>query len=346
VIVLLAATGYFLFRSKPASPTNAPAANISITVMPAHTSDVLSLLPPGAPVIAFADVATLRTSPFAKDLQALAPAPDEDPDYREFVRGTGFDYSRDLERFALDAWIDTNNPLPNGAPRVSLITIADGKFDRAKISAYALRSGGKITKHGDTDVYEVPSNIPGQKITFAFLSPTRIALAQGTSLDPVLAKDNSASLDSATRDRIARVSGATIFAVARTNDLPKMVAIPGIQSGQLNRVLASIRGLSLAGHPEGNKLIAVIQADCDSVTNSFQLTALLDTLRWLGRAALADPKTRAQMRPGDADALDTLLRIASVSRDGRSVRVKTEIPADILKPSPAAATPAKRSPQP
>ena len=249
--VLLALVGVYALhslRSHRAEPASTPSAPVVAT--PAHTSDVLSLLPSGAPVLAFADVATLRASPFAADLQALEPAPDEDKDYRDFVRETGFDYSRDLDRFALDAWIDANKRLPNGAPRVSLIAVADGKFDRAKISAYALRSGGKATRHGDIDVYEVPSNIPGEKLTFAFLSATRIALAQGANLDPVLAKDGSASLDSATRERIARVSGSTIFAVAQTNDLSKIIAIPGIESGQLNRILSSIRGLSLDGHPD------------------------------------------------------------------------------------------------
>jgi hypothetical protein len=345
LIVLLALAVVFVlhsFRSQqqPTSSTK----TISITVVaPSRTADVLSLLPAGAPVIAFADVATLRASAFAADVQALAPSSDEDKDYREFVRDTGFDYSRDLERFAVDAWIDANNRLPDGSLRVTLITIADGKFDRAKISAYALHSGGKTTKRGDIDVYEVPSNVPGQKITFAFLSPTRIALAQGVSLDPVLAKGQSGSLDAATRDRISHVNGSTIFAVARTDDLAKIVSIPGIQSGQLNKILNSIRGLSLSGKPEGSKLSAVVQADCDSMTNAFQLMALLDMLRVLGRAALADPKTKEQMRPGDAEALDTMLKIASVSRDSRTVRIRADIPADILKtpahPARAAAKP-------
>ncbi len=346
IVVLLALVGIYAFhsfRSRRAAPASGP--SVSVIVTPAHTNDVLSLLPSGAPVLAFADVSALRASPFAADLQALEPAPDEDKDYRDFVRETGFDYSRDLDRFALDAWIDPNKPLPNGSPRVSLITVADGKFDHAKITAYALRSGGKATKYGDIDVYEVPSNIPGEKLTFAFLSPTRIALAQGVNLNPVLAKDGSASLDSATRDRIARVNGSTIFAVAQTNDLAKMVAIPGIQSGQLNRILSSIRGLSLAGRPDGNKLVAAVQADCDSLSNALQLSALLDTLRWLGRAALADPKTRAQMRPSDADALDTLLKISKVTRDGRTVSVHAEIPANILK-APAPAPAARKTSRP
>ena len=327
-VVIIVAAGVAVYLLRPHAPT------AIIPVAPGPPPDVLSLLPPGAPVIAFGDIAALRSSPFAADLDALGPAPDQEKDYRDFVRDTGFDYSRDLDRFAADVWIDTNHPLPDGSPRVSLVAIADGRFDRAKISAYALRTG-KISKHGDTDVYEVPSGNPGEKFSFAFLSAGRIVMAQSMSLDPVLSKPGSTSLDAATRDRIARVTGATFFAVAKTDDLPRAIAIPGLQTGQMNRILKSIRGLALAGHPDGNKLVVAAEADCDSTANALQLSTLLDTLRWLGRAALADPRTRAQMRPGDATALDRILKIASVSRDSHWVRVRVDLPPDILKSSPA-----------
>ncbi|MFZ0039232.1 MAG: hypothetical protein WAK91_17540 [Candidatus Acidiferrales bacterium] len=327
-IVIILAAGVAIYVLRP----HAPMAIVPVT--PGPPPDVLSLLPPGAPVIAFGDISALRSSPFAADLDALGPAPDQEKDYRDFMRDTGFDYSRDLDKFAVDVWIDTKHPLPDGSPRVSLVAIADGRFDRAKISAYALRTG-KISKHGDTDVYEVPMGTPGEKFSFAFLSPGRMALAQSASLDPVFSRSSSMSLDAGTRDRISRVTGATFFAVAKTDDLPKAIAISGLQSGQLNRIVKSIRGLTLAGHPDGNKLVVAAEADCDSMTDALQLSALLDTLRWLGRAALADPKTREQMRPEDAAALDRILKVASVSRDSHWVRVRADIPPDILKSSPA-----------
>jgi hypothetical protein len=334
-ILIVVAAGVAMYVLRPHSA----ATRVTIVpVTPGPPPDVLSLLPPGATIIAYGDVATLRSSPFAADLDALGPAPAQEKDYRDFVRDTGFDYSRDLDRFAADVWVDTNHPLPDGSPRISLIVIADGRFDRAKISAYALRTG-KITKHGDFDVYEVPSGTPGETFSFAFLSAGRMVLAQSVSLDSVLSKSSSTSLDAGTRDRISRVEGATFFAVAKTDDLPKAIAIPGLQTGQMNRILKSIRGLTLAGHPDGNRLVVAAEADCDSMSNALQLSALLDTLRWLGRAALADPKTRAQMRPGDATALDRILKVAAVSRDSHWVRVRVDLPPDILKsgaaPSPS-----------
>ncbi len=62
---------------------------------------MLSLLPPQAPYVVYADLATLRGSAFLNRLVAIIPAPKEDPEYLDFVRATGFDYTRDLDRVAI-----------------------------------------------------------------------------------------------------------------------------------------------------------------------------------------------------------------------------------------------------
>ena len=53
--------------------------------------DLVHQLPSGASAIVYADVAQLRASAFAKELAALAPTSDQDPQYTAFVRATGFD---------------------------------------------------------------------------------------------------------------------------------------------------------------------------------------------------------------------------------------------------------------
>jgi hypothetical protein len=337
-ILALAAVGvgYYFLRGHSSPPIVAPGG---------PPPDLLSLLPPGAPVIAFGDVAALRASEFAADLTSFGPPPDQEEDYRAFVRETGFDYSRDLDKFAIDAWPDVAEAQPNAPPRVALIVLAEGRFDRAKISAYARRMGS-VTRHGDADVFEIPSSVPGQKFSLAFLSDNRIALAQETSIDPVLAATTSGRLDAATRERVAPVSGATVFAVAKTDNLPKLLANAQFQSGQLNRLLKSIRGISLAGHPDGHKLTIAVEADCDSLSNALQLAATLDALRWIGRAALADPKNRAQMTPQDAANLDTLLRVATVSRENHILRIRLELTPDMLRTvSAPPAPPSKPAPK-
>src|SRR5437016_346727 len=64
-------------------------------------SSILAAMPPDASTVAFVDFAELRRSPFAIELYKWAPQRQVDPEYAEFLRGTGFDYERDLERIAV-----------------------------------------------------------------------------------------------------------------------------------------------------------------------------------------------------------------------------------------------------
>src|SRR5436309_15780043 len=57
---------------------------------------LLDLAPQDSTALVYADLAGLRASPFLAQLAALAPAPNTDRDYAEFIRATGFQYERDL----------------------------------------------------------------------------------------------------------------------------------------------------------------------------------------------------------------------------------------------------------
>ena len=100
-IFLLAAVvaGVYLYRARRPMPAAAP----SILPVPS----VLSELPPDAPGVAYLDVAALRKlqgSPLAAMLGLAGANPASDRDYANFVRGTGFDYTRDLDKAAIAFW--------------------------------------------------------------------------------------------------------------------------------------------------------------------------------------------------------------------------------------------------
>lgn len=320
-ILLLAGVAFYFIHGFGRSPVLAPGA----------PPDLFSSLPPDAPLIVYGDVAALKSSPaFANGSVLFSPGVAEDPIYRDFVQQTGFDYSRDLDRFVLAVWPDENNPSTVLASRIRLIAIADGRFDHQKIDNYARRVG-RVSNSSGPVIYETPSALPGQGISFTFLGPGRIAFAQAMSLDSVLHPRTDSQQDSATRERIARVSGAEFFAVASTDDLPKAIGAHELQSGQLNRVLKSIRHITISGRPDGNNFLLAAEAECDSLSNALLLATVLDTMRWLGRAALADPRTRAQMHASDAALLDSLLRVAAVSHDSNVVRLRLELTPEILQ---------------
>src|SRR5579875_693483 len=206
------AAGLYLHRGNRPLPPAAPA-------LPAPTPGIFTELPAAAPVIAFANVKELRhmqNTPLASVFGLAAPGPAEDHDYRNFVRDTGFDYTRDLDQVAVAFWPSNLVQAAGAIGQNRILAVADGRFDQQKIEAYALRTG-RTVKQGAETIYFIPGNPP---VAFKFLLPTRILIASGQ--DPVgLLTIAGTSSDAATMHaRISRVAGAPIFAVAQTSTLP------------------------------------------------------------------------------------------------------------------------------
>src|SRR5256885_9735040 len=96
-------------------------------------SSLLAAMPADASTVVYADFAELRRSPFAMELYKWAPKPPVDPEYAQFLRDTGFDYERDLERVGL--------AIIKRAQDSTFFAVADGKFDNQKMNAYATQAG-------------------------------------------------------------------------------------------------------------------------------------------------------------------------------------------------------------
>jgi hypothetical protein len=293
--------------------------------------DIMSELPPGAPVVAYIDVAALRKlqgSPLAAMLGLAGADPKQDRDYQNFVRDTGFDYTRDLDKVAIAIWL-TSLPTPNGGlGENQAVAIAEGRFDRDKIKAYALRNGVASTQ-GTQSFYVVRGDPP---VSFAFLSTTRIMLRNGTSLAIVGPPANSSQKDS-TEARIKRVAGAPIFAVARTDALPKNFYDNFNNAPQLKGLARSIKGMTFAGQPQGDRMDLALDAECDSLAHAAEISTLVDGFRMFGTIALSDPKTRRQMTPEQAAFLDAFVSQVKVKHQDRWVRMTLGVTPEMLGPS-------------
>jgi hypothetical protein len=301
---------------------------------------ILDELPPGAPAVAYIDVAALRklqNSPLAGLLGLTGtvrsqPTGDRiDRDYAQFVRGTGFDYTRDLDQAAIDFWPSDLRAAANEAGDNPTLAIANGRFDQQKIISYALRVGGKAvnkTAGGRTE-YVVPGK---PNVALEFLSPTRIAIASGKHPADLLNLPSHSTLDPAMQARVKRVAGAPIFGVARTDHLPASFYSNFKGSPQLENLVRSIQALSLSGQPQGDQIHLVLDAECSSMTSAIEISTLLDGFRLIGSMSLSDPKVRrqAQVTPQQAAFLEALIKQARVSHQDRWVRVSLDITPDLL----------------
>lgn len=311
--------------SEPLS-TTAPAKPSSSTPAAVAAPSLIEQLPAGASAVVFVDVAALRGSSFANELAGLAPTPAQDPDYTEFVRATGFDYSRDLDQAAIALW-------PQSSP-TSVFALAKGRFNHNRIERYAERTGRHVNVLG-MDIYEVREDNSPRTIRFTFLAHGEIALADGPALRQFLISKVATHLDPEMSARAARVSGAPIYAVARTQDLPKDLGIDASKSAQLARLLRSVHAITAAGRPSANNLKVSASAECDSTFDALELSTTLQGLLWMGRAALADPNTRQQIGP-QWPALDALLKAADITHESRQVQLRIQVTPQMLQGAVAA----------
>ena len=315
----------------------------------APREELLALLPSDASAVIFLDLDELRRAAFIARLYSWAPKPQSDADYTQFLKDTGFDYERDLHRLAIAT--------KRGQDSI-FFAIAEGKFDRAKLSTYASKFGA-LAKNGGREIYSVPVGGTSKKISFAFLKNDRIVLTDGTDISVFLNENNHKKDEAEWRMRFERLAGSPIFAVIRQDagagSALAAQAPGGLRSPQLSTLLDQLQWITLAGKPDNELLRVVAEGECATDATVRQLADLLNGVVILAQAGLNDSKTRQQLDPTAREAYLELLKSADVSKidrgDTKSVRLVLEITPKFLAaartPTPALpeATPSKPVPQ-
>jgi hypothetical protein len=325
------AAGAYLFKPKPQSAPSAP------------LPELMMQLPADAPAVGYADLAAMR----AINQPALAALWDssagnakKDPNYEKFIRETGFDYTRDLDRVAFAFW-----PAPPGAPVATAkqgqrppvaapipnptpaFAIAEGRFDQDKIKAYALRSGQAV-RHGSSSIYEIPGNPP---TSMAFLSDSHIALASGPDAVARLLSPSAAGIAPKMLSLLDKVSGAPVFVVGQAqafaNNLASSAAASAPQAGSLTR---NIKGFTVEGRPSGDGIGLALGFQCDSAASATGTAALLNVFQAFGSTALSDPKNRGQMTKEQADAVNALLANIKIHQDADWANIQMQLTPQIL----------------
>ncbi len=298
--------------------------------------ELLALLPSDASAVIFLDLEELRRAPFMAKLYEWAPKPESDADYAQFLKDTGFDYERDLDRLAIATQ-------KKGLDSI-FFAIADGKFDRAKISAYASRFGS-VEKKGRHEIYSVPASGTAKNISFVFLKNDRIAVTGDADLGTFLSAGKRKEDTAEWRTRFERLAGSPVFAVIRQDagagSALAAEAPGGLRSPQLSTLLDQLQWITLAGKPDNELLRVVAEGECATDATVRQLADLLNGVVILAQAGLNDSKTRQQLDPAARKAYLELLRSTEVSKldrgETKAVRLVLEISPKFLA---AARTPA------
>jgi hypothetical protein len=303
----------------------------------------LAMMPTDASTIVYADVADLRQTPFVTQLHDWAPKPQQvDADYAQFLRDSGFDYERDLDRVAI--------AILKRGPDSTFFAVADGRFDRKKINTYSSQFGTHESR-GGREIFTVPVSGSPRKISFAFPRQNRIALTDSTDLPALLTQSMKGADEKEWRTRFDRLAGSPLFAVIRQDALTGAAlaqrAPGGLQSPQLSALLDQLLWITVAGKPEGDRLRIVAEGECLADATARQLSDFLNGALILARVGLNGPQVRQQLDPQAREAYLEILKGADISRldrgETKSVRIVFDITPKFLA---AARTAVPAIPQP
>jgi hypothetical protein len=292
--------------------------------------EALALMPTDAIAILFADFDELRQAPFIAKLYAWAPKPQADADYAQFLKETGFDFERDLKRITI--------AVEKRGQDSTLFAILEGKFDRQKISAYALKDGSAV-KTGEREIFSVPVSGTAKKISLTFLRNDRIAVTGDANLALFLDAKKRSEDAADWRARFERLAGSPVFAVIRQDAAVGAAlatqAPSGLRSPQLSTLLDELQWITLAGKPENDRLRVVAEGECTAEATARQLVDLMNGVVLLAQLGLNDAKTKQQLDPAAREAYLELLKSADVSKinrgDTKSVRLVFEITPGFLE---------------
>ena len=282
---------------------------------------LLELAPADATLLAYADVGTLRDLPLVRYLLSMAGPATVDKDYADFISATGFDYQRDLDRIVIAS---------RAAPSGQMLVFAEGRFDRTRITQYALRSG-KIHNGNGRSIYIIPGTA-GKNISITFLGANRIALSDGGDLTDALATKSSSELDPALRERVARVEGSPLFIVAKT-PAPASANPSSAAAEQGNSVWAifgSLRWVDLAARPDASALLLSAEGECGTPGEAQKIASSRELVRGMLHGGLSDPKSRGQMPAETAAEASRLLQAIRVSTEGERVRLLLTVTPEML----------------
>ncbi len=312
IVLLLAVLGAVVYRlTKKHQP--APSGEVA---------EIFSAVPSGAVAIAYVDLSGLRNSAFWQKTIALFPEQERDPEFKRFVVEAGFDYERDLDRVVIGWRLMKDNQL-------QVTAIADGRFDRAKLRAYAQRHGSiEIRDGAETFLFDGEKRRP---VRLRFLTDTRVALTEAGVEDTPAEAGAKSPLDKSMAGQVAAVSGATIFTVIRVEALPKMRGGATGPFDSLQDLRGTVDWLTLAARPEGARLRVQLQGQAPSTFKAMQAGILLDGFKLFATSALRNANTGTDLGEQEREALLDLLERTQIIREGAWLRARFELTHELIK---------------
>jgi hypothetical protein len=310
VLVATSIAAYYLLTQKPSGQA---------------LPDLLARIPADSAFVIYLDAASFRSSPFLKQIVDVFGPVKQDQEYVNFVRDTGFDYSRDLDRAVLFVVPSSLEKTKAGADKWTTLTLAEGRFDREKIIQHFQRNGGNSIQAEGTEIFSIGTDEP---LSLIFVSPTRIAISQekGALIRWLRDKKSPPSAQTVAdfSERLMRFSGAPLIVVGRAGKLTSNSKTKNPVEEVLRGLVQNIRWYALSARPEADRLRVALEGECESTLQAIQLGVLLEGAKMLLEAALKDPAARREMKGEEVALVEHIVRNGSIQRDSNRVQLRVE----------------------
>ncbi len=300
----------------------------------------LALIPRDAAGLFVLDLARIRATPLYASWEQLLRAQSvvQDPGYTEFMRQTGFDYARDLDRIVV-GWPAGDSP--------ATYVIAQGRFDRARIATFLqsqTNPEGALPgrrEYNGIPIFTLPASAAvspqGNQRVVKRLAPSYLALVDdhtvvwaGGNIEPVLdcalGKADSVLASPEFQPYLPELTNTAIAGVVmaaklrgRLSPAPETPVAFAWQHLQLLTLFAQAAGESLQVTSEG--LFDTVPA-AEATRDGFRGLLLLT------RAGFAYANRPAQL---DAKALREFLDGIEIDQAGLRVTLKAEITSQLVE---------------
>jgi hypothetical protein len=226
----------------------------------------------------------------------------QEPEYRAFVDGTGFDYLNDLDT-ALISFHSSGTYL-----------LLRGRFDWKSLKDYVVRQGGSCYN----SLCKVGGSTPKRKISFFPLQPGIMALA--------VSEDESAAinLQAAGPARDFVIPEDPVWALIPISSLKDSATAPGTRA--FARTLGAADNVLFAAAPEGRQITLRMDATC----RTFGAARAMETELRTTTARLRELITREHQTPNAAD-LSGVLASGAFESSGTHVTGRWPLPHAFLE---------------
>jgi len=137
-----------------------------------HAPPEPARLLPGADAFFYLNLNAARRANAGKDL----PAVSHDPEYERFIRETGFEFERDLDKAAFAIHYPAKWPgggTGGSSPEIRFSEVLEGKFHGERLTAYLRQIAKSVENYHSIDVFTIV--LDGRSLRVAVLSPDSVA---------------------------------------------------------------------------------------------------------------------------------------------------------------------------